>query len=45
MKSGSRSCALAAASSSALGISRRKITHTSRVMLTSLDLLIRRDFK
>src|SRR2546427_4633687 len=29
MKSGSRSCALAAASSSALGISRRKITHTS----------------
>ena len=29
MKSGCRSCALAAASSSALGISRRKITHTS----------------
>jgi hypothetical protein len=29
MKSGSRSCALAAASSSALGINRRKITHTS----------------
>ena len=28
MKSGCRSCALAAASSSALGISRRKITHT-----------------
>jgi hypothetical protein len=29
MKSGCRSCVLAAASSSALGISRRKITHTS----------------
>ena len=29
MKSGCRSCALAAASSSALGINRRKITHTS----------------
>src|SRR4029077_14869785 len=29
MKSGSRSCALAAASSSALGINRRKVTHTS----------------
>ena len=29
MKSGCRSCALAAVSSSALGISRRKITHTS----------------
>jgi hypothetical protein len=29
MKSGRRSCALAAASSSALGINRRKITHTS----------------
>jgi len=29
MKSGYRSCGLAAASSSALGISRRKITHTS----------------
>src|SRR5947208_8254923 len=29
MKSGCRSCALAAASSSALGISRRKITRTS----------------
>ena len=29
MKSGCRSCALAAVSSSALGISRRKITHMS----------------
>jgi hypothetical protein len=29
MKSGCRSCVLAAASSSALGINRRKITHTS----------------
>jgi hypothetical protein len=29
MKSGCRSCALAAASSSALGINHRKITHTS----------------
>src|SRR3981189_78337 len=29
MKSGCRACALAAASSSALGINRRKITHTS----------------
>jgi len=29
LKSGCRSCALAAVSSSALGISRRKITHTS----------------
>jgi hypothetical protein len=29
MKSGCRPCALAAASSSALGINRRKITHTS----------------
>ena len=29
MKSGCRSCALAAASSSVLGLNRRKITHTS----------------